>query len=111
MLQRANEQQVHRLGGKECNNPDLNRGLDILTCIKAWRQNLHREDANQPHAIPNQRIARHKDVVCSKRAVLKEGSQQRHGNHAQRQGRGQSDHDYQAQAPVKQLGVLYRATI
>ena len=108
MLYPADEQRVHRLCRQQGHDADLHRGLDVLPRVKTRREDFHQDQSDQPRAVTDQRPTRHHYIVRDKRAMLKEGRQQRHGDHAQGQRGGQRQHDGQTQAPIQQPGIFRR---
>ena len=110
-FQPEHKQQVHHLRGEQRGDANFHRGSDILPCVKSGGEDFHQDHPDQPDAVAEQRLARHQHIVCGKCAMLEEGRQQRHGDHAQGQRGGQRQHDRQAQSPIQQLRVFRKVVI
>ena len=106
LLQGQDEEGVHRLRGDQGQDGDPHGSGDILPRIKARRQHLDQNQAEQAHAVGDERLARHPEVVLAELSVMEQRGNQGHGQERERDGRGRGEYESQAQAPVEQLRVF-----
>ncbi|TXT23018.1 MAG: hypothetical protein FD134_2328 [Gallionellaceae bacterium] len=95
------EQRIHRLGGEQRDDRNLYRRPDVLPRVETGGKYFYQNDADQADAVTGQCLPRHQHVARGKLAMLEEGCQQRHGDHAERQRGRQREQESQAQAPVQ----------
>ena len=105
MLEIGDQSQVQQLRQDQHGDGNFYRRACVLAGIETRRQDLYRDDAYQPHAVPEQRLCGLRHGVGSECTALEQRGDQCVGKHQQGQGAWQGQQQNQSQTPVEHARI------